>query len=252
MEKLKTHMEETEEFRQMQISPESLKRLRQFVKEERMDFSECLAVLLVEQDFVLDGSAELDRETLQRKIALFQRKKPKPFGQLVLACEKIFLDLVYFPLPKTKGESKFFFEDGYGMARSYGGNRTHEGIDIFGSSKERSYYPVVSMTDGIVEKIGWLPLGGYRIGIRSPGGGYFYYAHLSAYEKDFQVGDRVCAGEILGLMGDTGYGPEGTSGKFPVHLHLGIYITDHRGEEMSVNPYPILVLLENQTQEYQY
>ena len=44
----------------------------------------------------------------------------------------------------------------------------------------------------------------------------------------------------------------GTSGKFPVHLHLGIYITDHRGEEMSVNPYPILVLLENQTQEYQY
>ena len=119
----------------MQISPESLKRLRQFVKEERMDFSECLAVLLVEQDFVLDGSVELDRETLQRKIALFQRKKPKPFGQLILACEKIFLDLVYFPLPKTKGESKFFFEDGYGMARSYGGNRTHEGIDIFGSSK---------------------------------------------------------------------------------------------------------------------
>ena len=75
MEKLKTHMEETEEFRQMQISPESLKRLRQFVKEERMDFSECLAVLLVEQDFVLDGSVELDRETLQRKIALFQRKR---------------------------------------------------------------------------------------------------------------------------------------------------------------------------------
>ena len=196
--------------------------------------------------------AELDREMLQRKIALFRKKKPKPFEQLVLACEKIFSDLVCFPLPKTKGGSKFFFEDGYGMPRSYGGNRTHEGIDIFGSSKERSYYPVVSMTDGIVEKIGWLPLGGYRIGIRSPGGGYFYYAHLSAYEKDFQVGDRVQAGEILGLMGDTGYGPEGTSGKFPVHLHLGIYITNHRGEEMSINPYPILVLLENQTQEYQY
>ena len=154
MEKLGIHMEETEEFRQMQVSPESLKRLQWFAKEEKMDFSECLAVLLVEQDFVLDGSAELDREMLQRKIALFRKKKPKPFEQLVLACEKIFSDLVCFPLPKTKGGSKFFFEDGYGMPRSYGGNRTHEGIDIFGSSKERSYYPVVSMTDGIVEKIG--------------------------------------------------------------------------------------------------
>ena len=78
MEKLKTHMEETEEFRQMQISPESLKRLRQFVKEERMDFSECLAVLLVEQDFVLDGSVELDRKH-QPKIALFQRKETEAF-----------------------------------------------------------------------------------------------------------------------------------------------------------------------------
>ena len=32
--------------------------------------------------------------------------------------------------------------------------------------------------------------------------------------------------EILGYMGDTGYGEEGNvTGKFPVHLHLGIYIT---------------------------
>lgn len=107
MEKLKTHMEETEEFRQMQISPESLKRLRQFVKEERMDFSECLAVLLVEQDFVLDGSVELDRETLQRKIALFQRKKPKPFGQLVLACEKIFWIWCIFHCRKQRENQNF-------------------------------------------------------------------------------------------------------------------------------------------------
>ena len=35
----------------------------------------------------------------------------------------------------------------------------------------------------------------------------------------------VQAGEILGFMGNTGYGQEGTSGRFPVHLHLGIYIT---------------------------
>lgn len=80
------------------------------------------------------------------------------------------------------------------------------------------------MTDGVVEAIGWLTKGGYRIGVRAPGGGYFYYAHLSSYAKDFQPGDAVAAGDILGYMGDTGYGEEGTTGKFPVHLHVGIYV----------------------------
>ena len=82
-----------------------------------------------------------------------------------------------------------------------------------------------------MEKIGWLPLGGYRIGIRSPGGGYFYYAHLSSYAEDFSEGDKVKAGEILGFLGDTGYGEEGTRGKFPPHLHLGIYISAKENEE---------------------
>ena len=41
-------------------------------------------------------------------------------------------------------------------------------------------------------------------------------------------------------MGNTGYGDEGTSGKFPVHLHLGIYISTENKEEQSVNPYWIL------------
>ena len=63
---------------------------------------------------------------------------------------------------------------------------------------------MISMTDGKIEKIGWLPLGGYRIGIRSPHGGYFYYAHLASYEKYFQTGEAVEAGQILGFMGDTG------------------------------------------------
>ena len=37
-------------------------------------------------------------------------------------------------------------------------------------------------------------------------------------------------------MGDSGYGEEGTVGRFDVHLHLGIYSWD-TGEEISVNPY---------------
>ena len=36
------------------------------------------------------------------------------------------------------------------------------------------YYPVVSMTDGVVTEKGWLEKGGWRIGITAPTGAYFY------------------------------------------------------------------------------
>ena len=105
-------------------------------------------------------------------------------------------------------------------------------------------------TDGKVEKVGWLPLGGWRIGIRSPGGGFFYYAHLSSYAKKFQEGESVKAGEILGFLGDTGYGSEGTSGKFPCHLHLGIYVRTKDKEEDPLNPYPVLCFLKKRQKNF--
>lgn len=101
-------------------------------------------------------------------------------------------------------------------------------------------YPVVSMTDGVVSARGWLEKGGYRIGITAPSGAYFYYAHLDSYGS-YQEGDEVKAGDIIGFMGNTGYGPEGTKGMFATHLHLGIYLYPD-GEETSYNPYWILRL----------
>ena len=78
---------------------------------------------------------------------------------------------------------------------------------------KRDYFPVVSMTDGIVTSVGWLELGGYRVGITSPGGAYFYYAHLSSY-AGIKEGDPISAGDVIGFMGDTGYSKrEGTTGK---------------------------------------
>lgn len=106
------------------------------------------------------------------------------------------------------------------------------------------FYPVISVTDGVIENIGWLPKGGYRVGIRSNHGGYLYYAHLSAY-ANIKKGDSIKAGTLLGYMGDTGYGEEGTKGKFDVHLHFGIYIATENYDELSVNPYYILKYLED-------
>ena len=53
-------------------------------------------------------------------------------------------------------------------------------------------------------------------------------------------------------MGNTGYGPEGTRGRFPVHLHLGIYIEVPFQKEMSVNPYWLLKIFEKKIRNYTY
>ena len=56
----------------------------------------------------------------------------------------------------------------------------------------------------------------------------------------------VSISELLSFMGDTGYSEtEGTTGYFPVHLHIGIYLNDENGEEKSYNPYPFLKELES-------
>lgn len=49
-------------------------------------------------------------------------------------------------------------------------------------------------------------------------------------------------------MGNTGYGSEGTRGKFPVHLHLGIYIEVPFQKELSVNPYWLLKIFEKKSE----
>ncbi len=153
-------------------------------------------------------------------------------------------DVSCFPiaLDGVNGE-KVTFENSWGTARNYGGERRHEGVDLMTSNNVPGYFPAVSVCDGVVEKLGWLELGGYRIGIRSEHGLYVYYAHLDSYAPNLKIGDVVEAGDVLGYVGNTGYGPEGTKGKFDVHLHFGLYV-DIEGEEVSVNPYEILRYLE--------
>jgi murein DD-endopeptidase MepM/ murein hydrolase activator NlpD len=161
---------------------------------------------------------------------------PAECARIQQACSAIWDDVSCFPVDRNQVQ----FENSWMFERTYGGLRGHEGTDLIPEENISGYYPVRSMTDGVVEQIGWLELGGYRIGIRSTSGGYFYYAHLSGYADSFACGDEIEAGELLGYMGDTGYGPEGTTGQFPVHLHLGIYIATETKEEISVNPYWVL------------
>lgn len=154
-------------------------------------------------------------------------------------------EMEYFPVcPDKKGRAECYFENGYGAGRTYGGDRKHEGIDIMSTVNKPGCLKIRSVSDGIIEKMGWLELGGYRLGIRSSSGIYYYYAHLDHYEDGIKEGKHIRAGEIIGYMGDTGYGPEVTRGQFDVHLHFGIYIMK-ADEEVSLNPYYLLEYLSD-------
>ena len=52
---------------------------------------------------------------------------------------------------------------------------------------------------------------------------YQYYAHLQGFEGDLKEGDIVEPGQVIGYVGSTGYGKEGTSGKFH-HIYILVYI----------------------------
>lgn len=161
--------------------------------------------------------------------------------------DQICSELQCFPVIKEAEENNYpvIYDNTWGEERSYGGDRVHEGCDLMAISNERGKYKVCSMTDGIVKNIGWLEQGGWRIGIESDSGIYYYYAHLDSYEQAFEKGERVVAGQILGRMGDSGYGKDpDTKGKFDVHLHVGIYVKDIQGKERAINPYWYLKQLE--------
>ncbi len=154
--------------------------------------------------------------------------------------EAIWKDLQYFPIPAAYQE-EVTYEDSYGAARVQGG---HEGCDITDVQNREGYLPVISATDGVITNAGWIYLGGYRVGITAESGIYYYYAHLASYANGIVAGKEIHAGQLIGFMGSTGEGEEGTLGKFPVHLHFGIYVTTKNKKEYTVDPYTYLLELE--------
>ena len=228
----------SEGFRRQTVSGEAMEQVR------KMDApGEALAVYWLESNFGQEPfSLQPDETAAARK----RWERAKGWGSYLSACQAVWDDLQYFPVAESSDNSRLSvsFEDSWMFDRSYGGERGHEGTDIMPSVNEPGRFPVVSMTDGTVESKGWLELGGYRLGIRAPHGAYFYYAHLDSY-ADIEEGDTINAGDLLGFMGDTGYGTEeGTRGKFPVHLHVGIYLYQNE-QEISVNPYPALSYVQD-------
>lgn len=137
------------------------------------------------------------------------------------------------------------YDDSFLSERNYGGERKHYGTDLMDLADTPGRLPIYSMTKGVVTNLGWNELGGWRVGVTSPSGVYYYYAHLHSYAPGLEIGDTVQPGRLLGYMGDSGYGEEGTTGRFPTHLHLGIQVYPEAGDESWINPYPFLMERES-------
>jgi len=239
-------------FREMKIDEEALEKAEIRVKHltrENPKLSQYsyydkvgyLTFSMLARDYNLVDYGPVDEVTFHRGIG--KVAATSAFKELYGYYDAVISDLEYFPVPKMEA-AEVSYEDSWYDLRNYGGKRRHEGTDLMASNNLRGFFPVLSISDGTIEKMGWLEQGGYRIGVRSEQGGYFYYAHLYTYAQGLKQGDTVIAGQLLGFMGDSGYGKEGTIGKFDVHLHVGIYVNSNIGE-MSVDPYWILKILEN-------
>lgn len=105
-----------------------------------------------------------------------------------------------------------------------GGQRSHEGIDIFAPKGT----PLLAITDGRIVSTGERGLGGKQVWLRDGlFGKTMYYAHLDSIAV--KEGQRVQAGDTIGFVGNTG-----NAKTTAPHLHFGIY----KGSSGPVNPYP--------------
>lgn len=247
---------ESDAFRAQKYTEDILKKFLSVSEEHGVKLEQIIAVYMIDSNFDLSKreAKEVTYENFLKLLKKYDKKYADKMAELEKAYAVIWEDLRYFPVPASASNPKATveFENSWMFERNFGGTRGHEGTDIMAGINQRGIYPVLSASDGVVEQIGWLPKGGYRIGIRSPNGAYFYYAHLYRYAQEFPVGTQVRAGELIGFMGDSGYGKEGTVGQFAVHLHFGIYMKTEHMEEMSINPYWILKTLEQNKLSYEY
>ncbi len=242
--KVPKNIVETEKFRAFEMDVQSIVKADKFCSKNNIDRSRLLAAYYIFSDCSLDQKNFLLKEYKMLNTNYTNANKIE-YAKVCKAMSAIFDDLKYFPVAKSSVSDDWVaFEDSFGADRNYNGAYKHEGTDIMAENNISGFYPIVSVTDGVVENIGWLEKGGYRVGIRADAGGYFYYAHLSSY-GNIKKGDKIKAGTLLGYMGDTGYGKtEGTNGNFDVHLHFGLYIKTDNYDELSINPYHILKYLE--------
>ncbi|MEZ0538988.1 peptidoglycan DD-metalloendopeptidase family protein [Fibrella arboris] len=127
----------------------------------------------------------------------------------------------------VKGRTSKQISSYFGVPRD-GGQRRHEGIDIFAPKGT----PALAAVDGVISRVGVNELGGNIVFLTdNERQQRLYYAHLDRF--NVSDGQRVSIGDTVGFVGNTGNAR--TTGP---HLHFGIY-SFHEG---AVDPLPYVRL----------
>lgn len=116
----------------------------------------------------------------------------------------------------------FVIGAGWGADR---GPRAHMGIDLGG----RRGTPIFAVEDGVIDRTKRQDNGALQIVMRGKSGSKFYYGHMD--KVLVEGGQRVAAGEVIGLMGDSG-------SPGAVHLHFEFWRSG--GESDAVDPEPLI------------
>ena len=184
-------------------------------------------------------------DTLTRNLQVNVRKN----GKFVIRLQPELLQGVEYTITITTAPSLAFPVDKsgnpklislWGVPRD-GGARLHEGVDI--SARHRT--PALASADGIISRVTENEIGGKVVFLTDNDFGYnIYYAHLD--EQFVRPGQKVKAGEQIGLVGNTG----NAKNTIP-HLHYGIYT--NRGaidplafiDQKRMEPKPIAAPVKN-------
>jgi peptidoglycan LD-endopeptidase LytH len=124
--------------------------------------------------------------------------------------------------PRVCPTEDFWVGEGWGADR---GRRAHTGIDLGGKRGT----PIYAIEDGVIDRTKLQSNGALQIVMRGRSGSKFYYGHMD--KVLISGGQRVKAGEVIGLMGDTG-----SPGS--VHLHFEYWRSG--GESAAVDPEPLV------------
>jgi len=112
--------------------------------------------------FALNNTCS-DSDLLEENISFVKEHQPEKFERIQSKIEAMWTDAVLFPVGAIENEpgATVDFANSWRQSRTFGGDRFHEGCDIMASVNQRGIYPIYSVSDGVVGKIGWL--GAFRV-----------------------------------------------------------------------------------------